>query len=109
MSDSSRDTAEGAGWGTAERGEYQRLMPSRVEKISWLNPKTLWAARNGVVASWFGDPTGRIRSRWVAQRAAAGAPADKVIRRDDPDEFCSWSSATRVRATIPSTPSCRAS
>ncbi|WSQ14508.1 metallophosphoesterase [Streptomyces sp. NBC_01231] len=87
MSDSSRDTAEGAGWGTAERGEYQRLMPSKVEKSSWLNPKTLWAARNGVVASWFGDPTGRIRSRWVAQRAAAGAPADKVIRRDDPDEF----------------------
>ena len=87
MSDSSRDTAEGAGWGTAERGEYQRLMPSKVEKISWLNPKTLWAARNGVVASWFGDPTGRTRSRWVAQRAAAGAPADKVIRRDDPDEF----------------------
>ncbi|MET9872783.1 metallophosphoesterase, partial [Streptomyces sp. NPDC006386] len=47
----------------------------------------LWAARNGVLASWFGDPTGRTRARWVAQREAAGAPADKVIRRDDPDRF----------------------
>ncbi|SNX56133.1 calcineurin-like phosphoesterase family protein [Streptomyces sp. TLI_55] len=87
MSDSSRDTAEGAGWGAAERGAYERLMPTRVEKISWLDPRMLWAARNGVLASWFGDPTGRTRSRWVAQRAAAGAPADKVIRRDDPDRF----------------------
>nr|WSY49194.1 metallophosphoesterase [Streptomyces sp. NBC_00886] len=87
MSESSRDTPEGAGWGTAERGAYQQLMPSRAEKVSWLSPKTLWAARNGVLASWFGDPTGSTRSRWVAQRTAAGAPADKVIRRDDPDTF----------------------
>ncbi|MXM65418.1 metallophosphoesterase [Streptomyces sp. HUCO-GS316] len=87
MSDSSRDTAEGAGWGAAERGDYTHLMPYKVEKISWLNPRMLWAARNGVLASWFGDPTGRTRARWVAQRAAAGAPADKVIRRGDPDRF----------------------
>ncbi|MET9394466.1 metallophosphoesterase [Streptomyces sp. NPDC006624] len=87
MSESSRDTAEGAGWGTAERGAYQRLMPPKTEKISWLDPRMLWAARNGVLASLFGDPTGRIRSRWVAQREAAGAPADKVIRREDPDRF----------------------
>ncbi|MEU9631915.1 MULTISPECIES: metallophosphoesterase family protein [Streptomyces] len=87
MSDSSRDTAEGAGWGTGERGAYRRLMPPKAEKISWLDPRMLWVARNGVLASWFGDPTGRTRSRWVAQRAACGAPADKVIRRDDPDRF----------------------
>ncbi|MFR0354932.1 metallophosphoesterase family protein [Streptomyces sediminimaris] len=87
MSDSSRDTAEGAGWGVAERGEYKQLMPARVEKLSWLSPRTLWAARNGVLASWFGDPTGRTRARWVAQRRAAGAPADKVIRRTDADRF----------------------
>ncbi|MEU9229459.1 metallophosphoesterase [Streptomyces massasporeus] len=87
MSDSSRDTAEGAGWGTSERGAYRRLMPPKAEKISWLDPKMLWVARNGVLASWFGDPTGRTRGRWVAQRAASGAPADKVIRRDDPDRF----------------------
>ncbi|MFJ3981775.1 metallophosphoesterase family protein [Streptomyces fungicidicus] len=87
MSDSSRDTAEGAGWGTAERGAYWRLMPNEAEKISWLDPRMLWAARNGVLASWLGDPTGETRARWAAQRAAAGAPADRVIRRDDPDRF----------------------
>ena len=82
------DTAEGAGWGTAERGDYKRLMPQRVEKLSWINPKTLWPAGTGVLASWFGDPTGRTRDRWVEQRTAAGAaPADKVVRRDDPDRF----------------------
>lgn len=62
-------------------------MPTEVQKISWLDPRMLWAARNGVLASWFGDPTGRTRSRWVAQRAAAGAPGDKVIERTDPDRF----------------------
>ncbi len=62
VSDSSRDTAEGAGWGTAERGAYKQLMPDHVEKLSWLSPKTLWAARNGVVASWFGDPHDRRRN-----------------------------------------------
>jgi hypothetical protein len=87
VSDSSRETAEGAGWAAAERGTYLALMPDRVEKLSWLNPRTLWAARNGVLASWFSDPTGRTRGRWVAQRAAAGAPADKVITREDPQRF----------------------
>ncbi len=62
-------------------------MPNKVEKISWLDPRTLWAARNGVLASWLGDPTPEVRARWVARREAAGAPADKVIRRDDPDRF----------------------
>jgi hypothetical protein len=84
---SSRDTAEGAGWGLEDPGAYLELMPGRVEKLSWVNPRTLWPARNGVLASWFGDPTGRTRSRWAEQRTAAGAPADKVIRRNDPDRF----------------------
>jgi hypothetical protein len=84
---SSRESAEGAGWGDAEPGAYRRLMTGRAAKISWLDPRMLWAARNGVLASWFGDPTGRTRGRWVAQRQAAGAPADKVIRRTDPDSF----------------------
>lgn len=87
MADSSRDTAEGAGWGIDERGVYKNLMPDRVEKLSWLSPRTLWQARNGVLASWFGDPTGRTRGRWVKQRTDAGAPADMVVRRDDPDRF----------------------
>ncbi|MFJ5774171.1 metallophosphoesterase family protein [Streptomyces sp. NPDC093094] len=87
MSESSRDTAKGAGWGAAEPGEYRRLMPPRPKKIFWLDPRTMWGARNGVLASLFGDPTGHTRSRWTAQRTAAGAPADRVIRRDDPDSF----------------------
>ncbi|GHJ36968.1 metallophosphoesterase [Streptomyces sp. TS71-3] len=87
MSDSSRETGEGAGWGSAGPGTYRRLMPADVKRVSWLDPRTLWLARNGLLASWFGDPTGRERSRWVAQRAEAGAPADKVVRRDDPDRF----------------------
>jgi hypothetical protein len=87
VSESSRDTAEGAGWGAEERGEYRALMPHQVEKVYWLNPKTLWAARNGVLASWFGDPTGGTRSRWVKQQEAAGAPTDKVIRRHTADRF----------------------
>ncbi|OXY88702.1 metallophosphoesterase [Streptomyces diastatochromogenes] len=87
VSDSSRDTAQGAGWGPSERGTYQQLMPDHVEKLSWLNPKTLLAARNGVLASWFGDPTGRTRSRLVARQAEAGAPADKVVRQEVPDRF----------------------
>ncbi len=62
-------------------------MTTEVPKTSWLDPRLLWAARNGVLASWLGDPTGRTRGRWVAQRAAAGAPADKVIRRTEPDRF----------------------
>ncbi|MGW3647130.1 metallophosphoesterase family protein [Streptomyces sp. NPDC000878] len=84
---SSRDTAEGAGWGAEDPGAYRELMPHRVEKLSWINPRTLWPARNGVLASWFGDPTGRTRSRWSEQRTAAGAPADKVVRRSEPDRF----------------------
>jgi hypothetical protein len=88
VSDSSRDTAEGAGWGAPEPGDYRQLVPAaRGRKLSWLDPRTLWLARNGMLASWFGDPTGRTRSRWVAQQAAVGAPADKVIRRPDPDRF----------------------
>ncbi|MGW1393380.1 metallophosphoesterase, partial [Streptomyces nigra] len=64
MSVSSRDTAEGAGWGAAEPGSYKGLMPPGGRKISWLDPRMLWAARNGVLASLFGDPTGRTRGRW---------------------------------------------
>ncbi|MET9664582.1 metallophosphoesterase [Streptomyces sp. NPDC006475] len=87
MPDSSRDSADGAGWGTKERGSYKELMPPHVAKLSWFNPRTLWPARNGVLASWFGDPTNDHRQRWVERMAVDGAPADLVIRRDDPDHF----------------------
>ncbi|MFF4245448.1 metallophosphoesterase family protein [Streptomyces sp. NPDC001822] len=87
MPHSSRDTPEGAGWGESQLGTYKALMPAQVEKLSWLNPRTLWPARNGVLASWFGDPTGRTRSRWVEQAVAAGAPTDAIVRRTDADHF----------------------
>ncbi|MDQ0936229.1 metallophosphoesterase family protein [Streptomyces turgidiscabies] len=86
-SHSSRDTPEGAGWGLETPGTYRELMPQRVEKLSWVDPRTLWPARNGVLASWLGDPTGHTRSRLAAQLTAAGAPVDKVVRRGDPDRF----------------------
>ncbi|MCX4235046.1 metallophosphoesterase family protein [Streptomyces ortus] len=87
MSESSRDTASGAGWGSTERGAYKRLMPQRTEKLSWLNPTTLWPARNGTLASLFGDPTAHTRNRWVEQRTAADAPADKIVGHPAPDHF----------------------
>ncbi|MEC3992586.1 metallophosphoesterase [Actinacidiphila sp. DG2A-62] len=111
MAASSRESLSGAGWQDQEPGTYRELMPARVEKLSWLNPGTLWKARNGPLASLFGDPTGRDRSRWVAAEAArrggtdTGAAAgsdpaaaadsrsgadpadDLVIARDDPDTF----------------------
>jgi hypothetical protein len=63
-------------------------MPSHVGKLSWLNPATLWKARNGPLASLFGDPTGTDRERWVQEQVARGeATEDLVIERDDPDEF----------------------
>jgi hypothetical protein len=63
-------------------------MPDRVVKLSWLNPATLWRARNGPLASLLGDPTGTDRQRWVREQVARGdADEDLVITRDDPDEF----------------------
>lgn len=88
MPDSSRDSLAGAGWESQKPGSYQELMPARVVNLSWLNPVTLWKARNGPLAALFGDPTGRDRQRWVAgqvERGAAGA--DPVIERDDPGTF----------------------
>ncbi|MFI5942567.1 metallophosphoesterase family protein [Streptomyces uncialis] len=88
MSESSRDSATGAGWDAAQQGSYARLLPLRQKrKVFWLAPRTLWAARNGVLAGWFGDPTARTRSRWVAQRRAAGAPEDKVMRGTGAERF----------------------
>lgn len=80
---SSRDSLAGAGWEGHEPGTYRELMPPKVVNLSWLNPGTLWKARNGPLASLFGDPTGADRQRWV-RAAAAG---DLVVTRDDPADF----------------------
>ncbi|WP_431950657.1 metallophosphoesterase family protein [Actinacidiphila sp. bgisy167] len=88
MSDSSRTSLAGAGWDGQQVGAYRELMPARVVNLSWLDPVTLWKARNGVVAKLLGDPTGRDRQRWVdGQRQRGEAGPDLVIERDDPDAF----------------------
>ncbi|WUH89386.1 metallophosphoesterase [Streptomyces sp. NBC_00433] len=86
--DSSRDSLAGAGWGGQTPGTYRELMPPRVSNLSWLNPTTLWKARNGPLASLLGDPTGSQRQQWVRgqlERGAAGE--DLLVERDDPDTF----------------------
>lgn len=85
---SSRGSAAGAGWGSQEVGGYRELMPPRVSNLSWLNPATLWKARNGPLAALLGDPTGEQRQQWVRgqlERGAAGE--DLLIERDDPGTF----------------------
>lgn len=90
MPDSSRDSLAGAGWQDQDQdpGDYRELMPDHVVKLSWLNSSTLWKARNGPLASLFGDPTGTDRQRWVRGQIDRGAATeDLVIRRDDPDTY----------------------
>ncbi|WP_240970171.1 metallophosphoesterase family protein [Actinacidiphila epipremni] len=85
---SSRSSTEGAGWGGQETGTYPQLMPARVANLSWLDPGTLWKARNGPLASLFGDPTGEQRGQWVHRQVESGAAgADLLIERDDPGTF----------------------
>lgn len=92
MPASSRDSLDGAGWQGAEQaqepGSYRELMPANTTKVWWLSPSTLWKARNGPLASLFGDPTGADRQRWVeGQRERGAATAGLVIERDDPDSY----------------------
>nr|WP_308012332.1 metallophosphoesterase [Streptomyces acidipaludis] len=88
MAASSRETSAGAGWQQQDPGTYRELMPEHVVKLSWLDPRTLWRARNGPLASMFGDPTGADRQRWVrAQTERGEADADLLIEREDGDTF----------------------
>lgn len=99
MSDSSRDTAKGADWGSAEPGAYRQLLPPHVRRVSWLDPRTLWAARNGAPASWFGDPTGRTRGRRVARRRCTRYPATTTGTRTSVPSY--GSSAPTPRRSAP--------
>lgn len=87
MPASSRDSAAGAGWRDQQPGSYPELMPADTPRVFWLNPATLWKARNGPLASLFGDPSGTDRQRWVRQQLDRGADPDLLIRRDDPDAY----------------------
>lgn len=81
---SSRESSAGAGWSCSAPGTYTKLIPPRTRPLSWLNPRTLWRARNDVLARWFGDPTDDERRRWVA---AQHADPDLTIEREDPDSY----------------------
>ncbi|RJL34627.1 metallophosphoesterase family protein [Bailinhaonella thermotolerans] len=72
---SSRRSKAGAGWVCGTPGEFRALRPTKA-KFSWLRPSVLWRSRNDVLAHRFGDPSGRVRRRWVAAQRARGADPD---------------------------------
>ncbi|MFI0418425.1 metallophosphoesterase family protein [Spongiactinospora sp. 9N601] len=81
---SSRVSEAGAGWDCAEVGTYRALRPDR-DGFSWFNPRTLWRSRNEVLAGLFGDPSGKVRVRWMrAQRARGADPECRIDRADGP-------------------------
>jgi hypothetical protein len=85
---SSRESAAGAGWrDCGGPGAWRADVPADAKPNSWLNPATLWAARNDPIARYLYDPVDRARVVWVrkARRRAEeqGLDPDFVIRRGD--------------------------
>ncbi|WP_225878206.1 metallophosphoesterase family protein [Spongiactinospora rosea] len=81
---SSRVSEAGAGWDCGEIGTYRALRPDKAG-FSWFNPLTLWRSRNDVLAALFGDPSGKVRVRWMrAQRARGADPECRIDRADAP-------------------------
>ena len=83
---SSRDSAAGAGWqDCGGPGAWKADVPTDAKPNSWINPKTLWAARNDVLAKHLYDPVDRARIAWVRlarERAAkSGYDSDFVVSR----------------------------
>ncbi|WP_169949488.1 metallophosphoesterase [Microbispora sp. H11081] len=83
---SSRVSQAGAGWDCQEIGSFQALRPDQ-DSFSWLNPATLWRSRNEVLAQLFGDPSPRVRRRWVASQRERGVDEDFRVRLDLGEEF----------------------
>lgn len=83
---SSRVSEEGAGWTCAQTGDFVRLKPSG-QGFSWLNLGTLWRSRNEVLAGLFGDPSGKIRARWVRAQEARGIDPEFRIKPPVGKEF----------------------
>ncbi|MDQ3764001.1 MAG: metallophosphoesterase [Actinomycetota bacterium] len=86
LTQSSRDSEEGAGWHScAGLGTWKEDVPAGAKPSSWLRPSTLWQSRNDIIAKFIADPTAAARARWVElarQRARqAGAHPDFVISR----------------------------
>jgi hypothetical protein len=85
---SSRESSAGAGWqDCGGPGAWKADVPADAKPNSWFNPKTLWAARNDVLAKHLYDPVDRARVAWVrlARKRAAecGYDSDFVISRGD--------------------------
>ena len=76
---SSRVSEEGAGWACQRIGTFTGLRPD-TQEFTWFSPRTLWHSRNQIVAGLLGDPSGKVRRRWVAQQEARGADPDFRVR-----------------------------
>ena len=67
MTESSRTSTGGAGWGAAP-GSFTRLLPQpRPKRLSYFNPRTLWVCRNDVLARRLSDPVPQLRARWSGE------------------------------------------
>lgn len=83
---SSRDSPAGAGWqDCGGPGAWKADVPADAKPLSWLRPRTLWTARNDIVAKHLYDPVDRGRQTWVriarARAAAGGLDPDFVVTR----------------------------
>ena len=107
---SSRESSAGAGWqDCGGPGAWKADVPADAKPNSWFNPKTLWAARNDVLAKHLYDPVDRARIAWVRlarERAEkCGYDSDFVVSLgDDPVSFLLIGDPGR--AMTASTPSC---
>jgi Calcineurin-like phosphoesterase len=87
---SSRSSASGAGWtGCDGPGAWKLDVPAIKRRDSWVRPRTLWAARNDVLAKLVYDPVDRARVVWIRlarERALReGRDPDFVVRRGPED------------------------
>jgi Calcineurin-like phosphoesterase len=77
MSASTRERAPEAPWSEVQPGRYRDLRPG--PHLRWTNRRTLWLSRRDLIARLRGDPSLRLRSRWVGGRR----DEDLVIDRTD--------------------------
>ncbi|MEU7747388.1 metallophosphoesterase [Nonomuraea sp. NPDC049158] len=83
---SSRVSEEGAGWACQRIGTFNDLRPDN-KGFTWFSPRTLWHSRNQIVAGLFGDPSGKVRRRWVAEQEARGADPDFRVKPEVGESF----------------------
>lgn len=83
---SSRVSEAGAGWRCQRAGAFRELRPD-ARHFSWLSPATLWRSRNEVLVGLFGDPSGEVRARWLAQQRERGVDPELRIRPEVGADF----------------------